>query len=71
MFLPTSQKDCYQFNFHSGYDYIQGYIIDQDENFFEIKLKDVTVLKSNIKPIGNIIYLSKNEIKYYFKINEI
>lgn len=70
MFLTVSPNACYQFNFHSGYDNIQGYIIDQDENFFGIKLKDISTLKNNINLIGDIIYLSKNEIKYFFKISE-
>ena len=70
MFLTISNNACYQFNFYSGYDCIQGYIVDQDENFFKIKLKDVNALKTTFKPIDDIIYLSKNDIKYFFKVSE-
>ena len=69
MYLTISNEVCYQFNLYTQFDNIQGYILEQDEHFIKIKIKAINVLRHNIKPLDNIVCLSKNEIKCFFKIS--
>lgn len=69
MYLVLSKDVCYQFNLHTQFNNIQGYILDQDENFIKIKIKQINILNNEIKPLDNVVYLSKNEIKCFFKIS--
>ena len=70
MSLSVSNNACYQFNLHSQFSNIQGYILEQDEHFIKIKIKAINILNHDIKSLDNIIYLSKNEIKCFFIISE-
>ena len=66
--LPTTE--CFQFNLCAQFSNIQGYILDQDEHFIKIKIKAINIVNHDIKSLDNIVYLSKNEIKCFFKIND-
>lgn len=70
MYLTYSNKACYQFNLSFDTNNIQGYILEQDETFIKIKIKRINVLRHNIKPIDDVICLSKNAITSYFIISE-
>ena len=69
MHLVISKDVCYQFNLYTQFNNIQGYVLDQDENFIKIKIKQINILNNEIKPLDNVVYLSKNEIKCFFKIS--
>ncbi len=70
MSLNFSNTDCFQFNLYAQFNNIQGYILEQDEHFIKIKTKAINILNHDIKSLDNIIYLSKNEIKCFFKISD-
>ena len=70
MSLTVSNNVCYQFNLYTQFNNIQGYILEQDDHFIKIQIKQINILNHDIKPLDNIVYLSKNEIKYFFKISE-
>ena len=70
MLLTVSNDACYQFNLHTQFNNIQGYILEQDEHFFKIKIKAINIINHNIKPIDDVVCLSKSEIKNFFKISE-
>ena len=68
--LTFSETFCYLFNLKNG-DIFRGYINNQDEYFFEIKLENPNDFKVSIKLKGDIIYLAKSEIKNFYKVKEI
>ena len=70
MFLTISNDACYQFNLYTQFNNIQGYILEQDEHFIKIKIKKINVASHDIKPLDDIVYLSKNDIKCFFKISD-
>lgn len=61
--------DLYQFNLDFNGNYICGHKISEDANFFSIQ--DPVLHFSSIqeiKPVGNILCLSKNAVICYYKV---
>lgn len=70
MSLAVSNNVCYQFNLCTQFSNIQGYILEQDEHFIKIQIKEIHILNHDIKPLDDIVYLSKSEIRCFFKISD-
>ena len=70
MSISFSNDTCYQFNLSFDGNNIQGYILESDNDFIKIKIKRINMLRHNIKPINDIVYLSKNVIVCYFEISD-
>lgn len=68
----NENNDYYQFELIHNFKPIQGYLKnDKNSDFFEIENPVfVDSSPSKIKSLDNIIFLSKSQVLYYFKINK-
>lgn len=62
-------ENLYQFNLDFGLRYIRGQRVSEDETFITIKYESSNIPNLIIKPSDGLIYLSKNVITLYYKIN--
>lgn len=70
----SSKGTYYQFNLNLKGDYVRGYMVSSIEHspFFIITEPKFSnpLLASSVKPINNVLYLSKNAVALYFEIND-
>ena len=60
----------YQFDFIHNFPSIKGFLKGQDSDFFEIENPIFVDSSTKINSLDNIIFLSKSQVLYYFKVNK-